>query len=64
MTYDSNTDTWHYNAALTMSRVTHRDLTRDIFKFFKKIKKKFKNLKKIKNKKKTKKPQIDTWHID
>jgi len=42
MTSDSDIDTWHYNAtwhwqcrvALTMPRVTHRDLTRGIFNFF------------------------------
>jgi len=50
-----------------MPRVTHRDLTRGIFNFFKKkFKKKIKKLKKKFNfiKKKSKKLQIDTWHVD
>ena len=48
---------------ITMPRVTHRDLTRGILNFFKK------NLKIKKKKlkfflKKSKKPHIDTWHVD
>jgi len=39
MASDSDTDTWHYVAlqchvALTMPRVTQRDLTRGIFFYF------------------------------